>query len=221
MPGTQVSTSPVGLGAGRSAAEIYAKAGFLGVGLGFGYGVNENLTLRADFTTMGNYSIDRDIGGTPYNATLSNNTATVYADWFPSSSSGFRLTGGLGYRDMKATGTGRAPDTLGVPPGLIGPDDTLNATVKWPKFAPYLGLGFGHNVGQQAEPGWGFIADVGVYLGTPSVGVNMSDSAQAKFNAYAPGGAQAEVDRQVASIQEQVDKLKVTPSLYVGVSYHF
>lgn len=214
-------TSLAAMSQGPSKYEIYAKAGFLGAGLGFGYGVSENLTLRADFTTIGNYSLNRNVNGTDYSATLSNNMATIYADWFPFSSSGFRMTAGLGYRDMKVNGTGDGTGISGIPPGYATPADTIDAQIKWPKVAPYLGLGYGHNIGQNAQAGWGFVFDAGVYLGSPSVSATLSDSARTKLDLYAPGGAQAELDRQVASIQEQADKLKVMPSIYAGVSYRW
>ena len=320
--------------------EIYLKGGILGAGAGYAYGVNERFTLRGDVSTMGKYSFTKDIDDITYAGNVRNNMATLYADWFPFADSGFRLTAGVGFRDMKISTEGRMSDrvigtttvpitidqTIQVPvqvspmvnvpvtttqmidvpvtssvPGVlsasqvaqaatalgltpaqvnamtldqlakaagislppvisttitqqpqtvttiqqqsvtntvmqtqtvkvqstikapvtVGPNDKVDAQIRWPTIAPYLGVGWGHNIGQHAKAGWGFVADIGAYFGNPTVTYEISAQTMARFDAISNGGGQAEIDRQKALIQKQVDQYRIMPVAYLGVSYRW
>lgn len=320
--------------------EMYLKAGILGAGAGYAYGVNDKFTVRGDFSTMGKYNFTRDFDDVTYAGNIRNNMVTLYADWFPFQDSGFRLTAGVGFRDMKISAEGRMPDrvigtttvpitinqTIQVPvqvssavdvpvttkqiievpvtssvPGVlsqaqvaqaatalgltqaqvnamtldqlakaagislppvvtttitqqqqtvtttqkqtvtntemqtqtvkvqstiqapvtVGPNDKVDAQIRWPTIAPYLGIGWGHNIGQHAKEGWGFIIDVGAYFGNPTVTYDIAPQTMARFNALTNGEGQAEIDRQKAIIQKQVDQYRVMPVAYIGVSYRW
>lgn len=209
---------------GPSRHEIYAKAGVLGAGLGYAYGVNESLTLRVDFTTIGKISRDFNANDLDYKGDVRNDMATLYADWFPFQN-GFRLTGGVGFRDtsikarLDSDSSGNVKiDNYSV---TVDGEDSIKAEVDYPSVAPYLGFGYGHNVAQHSKAGWGFIADVGVYFGKPSVKYHASDSLMAKLNAASMGQAQAAIDREKDEIRDKIGKYKIFPALYVGVSYRF
>ncbi|HEY9280324.1 MAG TPA: hypothetical protein VIP51_09655 [Eoetvoesiella sp.] len=204
--------------------EVYGKAGFLGAGLGYSYGISEKFTLRGDVTTAGSFSKNGTSSDFDYKAKLRNNVGTIYGDWFPMNN-GFRLTAGLGVRDTRITADGRANSsgevTIGDATIAYGGDDTAHARVKYPSVTPYLGIGWGHNVGQQAQAGWGFVADLGVYFGKPKVDFNVSDSVRTKLNAATNGNAQAEINKQEDEIKDKVEKYKVIPVIYLGASYRF
>lgn len=204
--------------------EVYAKAGFLGVGAGYAYGLSERFTLRGDFTTMGNYSRSGTSSNFDYEGKIRNNVGTLYGDWFPLNN-GFRLTAGLGVRQTKFSADGR-PNASGQV--TIG-DTTINysgadsawAKVEYPNVTPYLGIGWGHNVAQDTKGGWGFVADAGVYFGKADVDFNVSPTVYAKLNAASGGNAQQEIEKQRSDIEDKLGKYKVIPVLYVGVSYRF
>lgn len=209
---------------GACAQEVYGKIGFLGAGLGYAHGISPSLTARADFTTAGSYSHDGSSSGLDYEARLRNNQATAYLDWFPFDS-GFRLTAGLGVRSTRVTADAR-PDgagtvTIGDTTVGYGAEDRAHAKVEMPRFAPYLGLGWGHNVGRDRKTGFGFVADVGFYVGKPDVNFSVNDSLRTKLNLASGGNAESEIRRQRTDIQDEADKLKVFPALYVGISYTF
>ena len=212
------------LPASAQAGEVYAKAGFLGVGVGYAQGINERFTLRGDITTMGTYHHKGSTGKFDYDASLRNNQAMLYGDWFPFNS-GFRLTAGLGVRDTSVKGHAlpKSNGQITVGDTRIGydSDDRVNAKVKFPTFAPYFGIGWGHNAGQQRQPGWGFLADLGVTYGKPDVSFTVNPSVYAKLEAASSGYAQQEIDKQKHKTQHSADKFKFFPSAYVGVSYAF
>jgi hypothetical protein len=203
--------------------EVYGKAGFLGVGLGYSHGVSEKFTLRGDVTTAGSFSRNGSSSDFDYKAKLRNNVVTLYGDWFPLNN-GFRLSAGLGVRDTRITGDGRPNDagTVTIGDTTIGFDgaDSAHARVKYPTVAPYLGIGWGHNVGQQSQAGWGFVADLGVYYGKPKVDFDVSNSVRQKLSAQGVN-AQSEIDKQRDEIKDKVEKYKFMPVIYVGASYRF
>lgn len=211
-------------GSALASGQVYGKLGFLGAGVGYAYGLNSTIGLRADVTTAGSFSHDGHASHFDYSAKLRNNVATAYVDYFPFNN-GFRLSAGLGVRNTKIDAHARPNSageiTIGDTTVSYGPGDSADARAKMPNVAPYLGLGWGHNVGQQRKKGFGFIADVGVYFGKPDVSFNVSDSLYAKLNLATGGNADAEIAKQHREIKDEADKIKAFPAVYLGVSYTF
>jgi hypothetical protein len=205
------------------AQSVYGKAGFLGAGVGYAHGLSESWTVRADVTTIGTYHRDGSTNDFDYTGKLRSNQAGAYADWFPFDN-GFRLTAGLHLRDTRIDADGHPTSsgtvTVGDTRVSFGPGDDARARVKLPSVAPYIGIGWGHNV-LQRKAGWGFIADVGVAFGKPRVSFDVSDSLRTKLNLATGGNAQREIDKQRDEFKDDFDKLKVFPQLYVGAAYYF
>ncbi|MGO3742130.1 hypothetical protein [Kerstersia sp.] len=203
---------------------VYAKAGLLGAGLGYAHGLSPSLTLRADLTTIGSYKRNGHSSDFDYRAKLTSNQASGYLDWFPFDS-GFRLTAGLVVRDLKATADARPTDggtvTIGDTTVAYGTDDHADARVRFPDVAPYIGLGWGHNIGQRSKPGWGFAADVGVAIGKPKVDFNVNPHLYQALNAASGGMADQEIEKQRSDFQDDANKLRFFPQLYLGVAYYF
>jgi len=103
-----------------------------------------------------------------------------------------------------------------------GRDDTARARVEWPKLAPYLGIGWGHQAEQ--DKGFGFIADLGVSFGSPRSELTISDPLRKKLDEFARvtgSSADDEIERQRRDLADDVETVKVFPHLFVGVSYRF
>lgn len=203
---------------------IYAKAGFLGAGAGYAYGINEKFTIRGDFTTIGEINHSGSSSDFKYKGKLKNDVVTIYGDYFPFNN-GFRFSAGLGLRntEFKAHARPSGPAgtvTIGDATIQYGHNDHANAKVEFPDFAPYVGIGYGHNVGQSVKSGFAFIADAGVYIGKPKVSMNVSNSVRDKISALGMN-ADAEIDRQLKDIRHDANKVKAFPTLYVGVGYRF
>lgn len=205
---------------------VYSKAGFPGVGFGYAYGLNKSFGLRADVTTIGSYSGDKTSDNLNYNAKLNYNQAGVYGDFFPFESN-FRLTAGLNFRDAKVTGDGRPNGnnqlTVGDTTVTVNSNDIINARIKMPSVAPYLGIGWGLNTAASSK-GWSFFADIGVTIGKPKVSLQANQSLMDKLDAVAVSNGstgQAELDKQTAQLKKDADKLKFIPQVFVGVAYKF
>lgn len=217
---------------------VYGRAGLPGFGVGLGYALNDNLTLRTDLTTLGTIKRDFKQGDVDYQAKLKNDKINVMLDYFPFES-GFRFTSGIGLLSTKlsATGHGRSLTNHTFKIGdktynvAIDGNDSVNAEYKYPAISPYIGLGFGHHIKQQNGGEWGFLFDMGLYLGKGKSSVSINDSLNQKLlNAeQSLGTSTAEAQRIVnnsieaekRNFADKVSKYKVLPAISIGVSYHF
>lgn len=201
---------------GVQAGEVYGGVGVPGLMLGFAQPVSANVTVRADFSTLGSRTADGTEEGIQYAGTLKTNRVGAYADWFPGAG-GFRLTGGLTFNrfglDLTARpGAGQSITIGDVTYPVLAADDRLDVSVKFPDTTPYIGIGYGHRLGK----GWGFVADLGVSIGKPKVTAVASGTTLGS-----DAGIQAEVDKEIAELRNGVGKVTVLPQLSVALSYSF
>lgn len=212
-----------GLTGAAQAQSVYGKVGLLGAGLGYAQSINQNFGTRIDFTTMGSLNKNGTSGEFDYEGQFKYNQWGVYGDWFPFAGT-FRLTGGVNVRQAHLTAHARPNQmgtvTIGDTTVNFGANDSATAKIELPQTAPYLGLGWGHNVAAQS-PGFSFFADIGVSIGKPKVSLNLNESLMAKLNAASNNQAQFEIDKQVNSIKDDADKIKIFPQAYIGVAYKF
>jgi hypothetical protein len=199
--------------ASATAGEVYAGIGLPGAMIGYAQPLSSSITVRADISTLGTYKDRRTEDGVAYEARIDAHRAGLFGDWFVAG--GFRLTGGVTFNDVGANLDGRGDGvttwTVGDTAFVASPDDRLNVKVEYPKVTPYIGIGYGH---QAASTGWGFVFDLGASIGKAKVtethsGPNMS---------LVP---QADIDKEMAEVRDNVGKVKVIPQLSIGVNYRF
>jgi|GEM_PF-447382 len=170
-----------------NAHEIYLKGGLLGIGGGYSYSINNNLGVRAEYTKFSFDLNDKESGNLKYDAKFNSSHKSVYVDYFPFAGT-FRLTAGLAKRNFGIDAYGYADEKNGISIGNtdlspheiadyknklgLNGDISAHADIKWKKTAPYFGLGWGHG----SSKGFGFVADIGVYLGKPKVNLKTSDA---------------------------------------------
>lgn len=223
---------------------VYGRVGTSGIGVGGAYALSENVTLRGDFSSFGAIKRDfkqRDIN---YSAKVKNDKLNLMFDFFPFDN-GLRLTSGLGFLRTSLTATGVASSS-GNRSFKIGnrtynltmdSNDTVNASFKYPVVSPYIGLGYGHHIKQQKGGEWGFLVDLGVYLGKGKSSLNVSqslndklvnaelDAATVRGETLTKAQAQASVNDRISQetqrFTDRADKFKVIPVISVGVSYRF
>lgn len=218
---------------------IYSKIGLPGFTLGAGYGLNEYVTARIDFSTLG--SIQRSFqpeDDLSFQAKFSNHKLNLLFDIFPFTN-GFRLTSGMGLlsTELSAIGYSTKPQSiqLGDKSYNVSLDqrDNIRLNINFPKVSPYLGLGYGHHIKQQNGSELGFLFDVGVYLGKPKMTLNISSSLNDKLirveeqlmNSGISFQAQQRVNQNVeaekAKLDKYVNKVSLLPAISLGISYRF
>lgn len=214
-----------GIGSAVQAQEVYGQLGIPGAGIGYAHGINESFTVRADINTLGRWHHDGHFKRNfPYKGTLKFNQVGAYADWFPFQN-GFRVTGGLNIRQAKLQADDDIAHGVNASFGDVTildwkPGYAAKASVKLPTVAPYIGIGYGHNVATQ-KPGFTFMADIGVAYGKPKTSLDVNQDLLDTLNALTGGKAQQSVERERAKIQDEVKKYKFMPQVFIGVGYRF
>jgi hypothetical protein len=194
------------------AAEPYAAIGAPGVMLGIAQPVSDTVTVRLDLATIGTRDKTGIEQGISYRGHYKSNRTGLFADWFVSG--GFRLTGGLTINDTKfdltAFGDG-TPIKIGNTSYPTTTADRFVANIKFPSTTPYLGIGWGHKMGNS---GWGFIADLGASFGKATVTTRVEGPLLSQVS-------QADIDRETQELRDGVGKFRALPQLSIGVSYQF
>jgi hypothetical protein len=218
---TLAASAVVLLGATAACAqEVYVRGGLPGAGLGYAQSIGSSVTLRAEYTTLGTRHVTGIRQGVDFDAQVSANQGGAYGDWFPFGG-GFRLTVGLSANDVKFVGNakpnGNGTITINNTTVPFSGADAYTVEVKYPSITPYVGMGWGH---QPDHRGWGFVADIGTYVGHFTATGVASPSLSSQLNG-AGVNAQSEIDAQTKKIQDELDRYRFLPVVAVGVSYRW
>jgi hypothetical protein len=212
-PNNSIATSnrqPLGVG-------IAAKVGTLGFGVDASKSLTSQLNARLG-VNFGNVGFNRTDSGINYDAQLKLSSVQLFGDYYPSSNSSFRITGGFVAQNNRVAVTSK-PNSNGTytiagnqyAASSVG---TLNGEYAYGNsIAPYLGIG----IGKSTNEGLGFNADVGLmFTGSPKVSLTASNPA---FNDNAT--TRAQIDNQARQTENELRGFNVYPVISVGVSYGF
>lgn len=111
--------------------------------------------------------------------------SSLYADWFPFASSGFRVVGGLTLNDtslspLRAGVAGAASPAPSLSGSASGADGWFTRT-RNPTTSTYFGIGFSQ-LGM-SDRGLGLYADMGVTLGTSGLDADPASAGQSALSA--------------------------------------
>lgn len=208
---------PAVLASGLAAAPAQAEFG-IGINLGtngFGVEAKQSLSpsfdLRFGFSGL-TYDFEYEYDDVDYEAEQSLGVTSVMLDWRPAQGM-FRMTvGALYYNDVQNLEAVPEPNPFvfyNIGNGYYNYTQigVLNGKVSWHRGAPYLGVGWDF---LRNKKGLGFSVDVGVYYrGEPDVSLTAS----------AGGVSQADLDREIRSIEDDVWPL--VPTVQLGMTFKF
>jgi hypothetical protein len=209
-PTTDSSRNPLGIG-------IAAKVGTLGFGLDASKSLTPQLNARLG-VNFGNVGFNRTDSGINYDAQLKLSSVQLFGDYYPSSNSSFRITGGLVAQNNRVAVTSQPSNngtyTIAGNQYAASSVGTLNGEYAYGNsIAPYLGIG----IGKSTNEGLGFNADLGLmFTGSPKVSLTASNPA---FNDNAT--TRAQIDNQARQTENELRGFNVYPVISVGVSYGF
>jgi hypothetical protein len=195
---------------------IGAEAGTAGFGPFAVITANKRFTFDVGYTWL-SYGYDFSDNEGDYNGDLKFSNVQVIANWHPMAGS-FHLSAGVFLSDNKVTLTAKAKPGVGYGIGdhnYSGNQITsVDGTVELTKgAAPYLGVGWSKN---PANSGFGFYCKLGVLF---------MDSPSTKLVAYGPaaGSAQVQADlrKDEASANDDLNSLRYYPVIEMGVMYRF
>ena len=197
------------------------KASTLGTGIEIGKSVTDSLNVRLGYNAF-KRDDDQTIDDIDYQAELDFSSTALYLDWHPFEGT-FHLT--LGYINSSNALNASATPSTGLDPVEIGdrlynPSDIgqLDSTVKFGS-GPYAGLGWG-NV---PASGFGFSLELGVLQsGAPEASLGYSNLDPTVFVTQADIDLlDAEIAKEEANMQKELDEFELYPVLALGISYGF
>jgi len=184
---------------------LLGKIGTLGLGIEYVQPLSRFTAVRAVYNG-GSLDKKGSESGIDYDFDLKLRNAGVLLDWHPFAGV-FFTSAGLFYNKNKleATSTSTGTVTVGDRP-YDNPD--LKAEITFKTSAPYLGLGWGH-----APQGRGLTMSL-------EIGVLYQGSPQVKFTSSSDVD-QADLDREAAELQGELDDYKYYPQFAFAVGYRF
>jgi hypothetical protein len=186
--------------------------------LGIGGEISKLLTSHVGVRASGNYfSYNKSFNNSDntYNASLKFEAITGLIDLYPASRGAFHFSAGVMTRPITLTGGGVPNNgTFTINQHTYTPTQvgTLTETAQWGSALPYLGLGFGTPAARSS--GLGFLFDLGVAIGKPTVSLTATG---ASSNAQ----LQSDLNAQIAKQESDANKIPVYPVVSLGVAYRF
>lgn len=198
--------------AAAQADGVYASIGVPGLIAGYALPVTKSIVVRADLSTIGSRSWNGSESGNEYQGKIKFNRAALLGDYHFTDS--FRVTGGFTVQNgkLETHSSGAGLTNVGDTQITPQPGDSFDVTVKFPRFTPYLGVGFGRYAG--SPQGWNLVGDAGVMVGKSTVTGALSGPSSSLVS-------QADIDKELQKVRDSVGKVKVIPQLTVGASYQY
>jgi len=204
--------------ASESEVGMSVSGGTLGGGIGGEVNLNDHFALRAGINYL-KFDFDTTIGDLDYSMEPEFKNGGLLVDWFPFGGT-FRLTGGvyINGNEIDVDGIYRE-DRIPLEYrqySYLRELAHLKGKVEFNDVAPYLGLGWSSNRGQQ---GWGVALDVGVlFQGAPTVSdLRVEDP-------IGIGGlpeVQDFLEEQRRAIEDDLDNFQYYPVATLSVRYLF
>ncbi len=189
------------------------KVGTLGVGVDFAIPLSQSLFLRLNVNGA-KFNIDTTREGVNYNSDLELLTAGAMIDFYPFTDGTFHISAGAYYYANKAKSRGTitpANYNIGGTVYTIGASDSVDVTLNFPEFAPYIGIGYG---GREVSTGWNWGIDIGVmYHGDGTVKLTPNIT-----SVVVPI---ADIKAEEQNMQDEVRKIPLYPVVMVGLTYSF
>ena len=189
--------------------------------LGLGTEVTVNFSPYTSLRLGGYYfqvSFNGTIEDTAYKTDVGLFSGAVFADWHPFAS-GFRVSAGLFRNQNKADVRALAADlyTLGGQQFTAEEVGALSGRVRFPNWAPFIGLGYSTGWDNLDDDAWRFSIDAGViYQGKPRVALASEGgtlSGSETLNEV--------ITREAANAEDDLNAFRFYPVFQVGVGYAF
>lgn len=201
--------------AAQSDFSIGLRAGTLGVGVEASKLISTHIGVRAAVHSLsGDFKNTEE--GIDYEVDAKFKAVTALVDFYLSPRGAFHLSAGLVTAPAEITGTGQ-PDgdsyTINGTEYTAAEVGTVVAEVVFPDILPYVGLGWGTAAKRGGRIG--FVFDLGVAIGTPTLDLTASSAVPGS-----PLAADVEAERR--EIQDHFDQyFKVYPVLSLGIVVKF
>ncbi len=197
-----------------------AHASTLGWGLEGDILLTPHIGARAMYNEY-TYSLSKTSSGNTYDGTLSYENFPLVLDYYLSAKGLFHLTGGIVLNQNKVAATALLPWSYN---GVTFTSADLTAppvlSVTWPSVGWYAGFGWGTPVRTGSH--FGFVADIGVMGGVPTVQIVATCASSSITCNNATPTLQASLQQAADSIQNDLKTYaSYYPVISIGVNYKF
>ena len=194
------------------------KVGTLGVGVDFSIPLSQSFFVRFNVNGL-KINIDTTRESVNYDSDLELLTAGAMVDFYPFTDGEFHISAGAYYyaNNIKSHGTPALGNyNIGGTVYTSAELGSVDVTLDFPKFAPYIGLGYG---GREMDRGWSWSIDVGVmYHGEGDLNMNVNRGTITNPR-YTQILLDAETERQ--NMEDELREIPVYPVIMVGLTYSF
>ncbi len=186
--------------------------------LGIGGEISKLVTPHFGIRAGGNYfSYNKNFNNSnnTFDASLKFEAFSGLVDLYPASRGAFHFTAGVMTRPISLSGSAVPTNgtfTLNQHSYTQAQVGTLTETAQWGSALPYVGLGFGTPAARSS--GFGFLFDLGVAIGKPTVTLTATGAAG---NAQLNSDLNAQINKQ----ENDASKIPVYPVLSLGLAYRF
>lgn len=201
--------------AGAQSIALGIRAGTLGPGAEAAIALSGSLGIRvgANYLPVEYNDTYDDI---EYDVDLVFKNASALLDWHPFQGA-FRLSGGVIWNgnDLETSARPTADVEIGDTTYTREEVGSLSGVFDFEKIAPYAGLGWDTSFGKNGA--FGFVCDLGVmYQDAPQVALSASGGLLSSDPAFL-----AELAKEEAKIQDEIDDYKFYPVVALGLIYRF
>lgn len=193
---------------------VGAKVSTLGLGVDGAMMINDNFNVRLGIQGF-EYDKSGTESGVKYDFDLGMFSVGTLVDYFPFNN-GFRLSLGAFFNDNELDMKATAADSYEIGDTIYTPAEvgSLTGKVDFDEFAPYIGIGWGNPFGKDGN--WSFSVDLGImYQGSPDVSLK-ANGTLANNAAF-----KDDINREVASLESDIDDYEYYPVISVAVTYSF
>lgn len=177
--------------------------------------ITERFGIRA-LANSGSIAYDYDRSGIRYDGAFRFGTSFLLADWHPYAT-GFRLSGGLAYNNMRLAGAARPGAGTFSIDGRRYPAGQLGSLATFSRAAPYFGVGWGlvPRTGSRLY----FSADLGVTYQRP--GAPLTGHCGAALPAVICAQTQSDLRAEESDHRDAADDVRFNPVISVGFGLRF
>lgn len=194
---------------------ISVRAGTLGGGVELSKLLVSHVGLRVGVNYFTLKDHGQKLGDNAFDLTVDFRAITALLDLYPGARGSFHLTGGLITAPVKISGPAQSGTTsykINDRTYTSSQVGTLTVAGKFASAEPYLGIGFGTAASKHG--GLGFVFDLGVAIGKPTLSLT---STSAATNTQ----LQSDLNAEVAKRQSDADKVPGWPVLAFGLMFRF
>jgi len=193
---------------------VYASTG-TELSIGIRTIINEKINMRVEYSYSNEPLRNKTIDTNNYTSKIQNERIGAYVDWFPMSNP-FKLVAGITSNNIsqKIVSQPSAQFKLNNNVLIFEKNDIYEINFKFPKYSPYLGIGFDFNNPLENKTGWFGFAEIGALIGKPDANVITSLVGN-------NGITNNDILEETKTLRRKLYRWDLIPKASIGLNYRY